>query len=119
MPYTRVFLDPDASYDDHPRWSPDGRLIAWFHVARGGSFDVNYGEIYTMNADGSNVRRLTNNTAEEFRPAWSPDGREIVFNSNRDGDHEVFVMNADGTNVRQLTTNGAADEEPHWRWAVP
>jgi Tol biopolymer transport system component len=41
-------------------------------------------EIYTANADGSGVRRLTTAQGIDGTPAWSPDGRRIVFRSNRD-----------------------------------
>ena len=52
-----------------------------------------------MNADGSGVTRLTNNSVSDRYPKWSPDGRRIAFTSNRDGDHEIYVMNADGSGV--------------------
>jgi dipeptidyl aminopeptidase/acylaminoacyl peptidase len=54
-------------------------------------------EIFTMNADGSDVRQLTANAAADTRPDWSPDGTKIVFESNRDGNSEIYVMNADVT----------------------
>src|SRR5215208_3831615 len=53
-------------------------------------------DIYTMNADGSGVTRLTNDPARDIQPAWSPDGTKIAFVSIRDGNTEVYVMNADG-----------------------
>jgi Tol biopolymer transport system component len=46
-------------------------------------------EIYVMNADGTGLQRLTNNTASDTRPSWSPDGTKIVFASNRDGNFEL------------------------------
>ena len=67
-----------------------------------------------LNADGTNVRQLTNNTHYDDFPSWSPDGNHIAFNSSRDGDDEVFVMNADGTNQRQLTNNTRNDWAPSW-----
>src|SRR3954447_25850897 len=54
-------------------------------------------EIYTMTADGSDARRLTNNAAFDAGPTLSPDGKRIAFVSHRDGNYEIYLMNADGT----------------------
>ncbi len=71
-------------------------------------------EIYTMDADGGGLLRLTENTAEDFSPAWSPDGTRLAFVSGRDGNHEIYVMNADGTGQHRLTHHDAADLSPAW-----
>ena len=84
-----------------------GDLIA-FNSDRDGDW-----EIFVMNADGTDVRQLTNND-DDGSPAWSPDGERIAFISTRDGDYEIFVMNADGTEVRQLTDNDDGDYQPSW-----
>jgi Tol biopolymer transport system component len=67
-----------------------------------------------MDADGSNVTRLTNNPAEDCCSNWSPDGLRIAFRSDRDGNEEIYVMDADGANVTRLTDNPAEDDSPSW-----
>ena len=47
-------------------------------------------EIYTMRADGSDARRLTNNAAFDAGPTFSPDGKRIAFVSHRDGNYEIY-----------------------------
>ncbi len=70
-----------------------------------------------MDADGSNVQRLTHTPVREggsFAPEWSPDGQKIVFDSTRDGNFEVYVIDADGSNVQRLTHNDKVDARPAW-----
>jgi hypothetical protein len=78
-----------------------------FHSNRSGDFDI-----YVMNADGSGVIQLTNNTYPEFDPIWSPDGTRIAFGRFDGGDFEVIVINADGTGETQLTNNDVVHDFP-------
>ena len=81
-------------------------------------------EIYVMDADGGNPRRLTNNRADDWSPVWSPDGKQIAFISDRDGHprrripdwfaSEIYVMDADGGNQLNLTDHPADDRSPSW-----
>jgi dipeptidyl aminopeptidase/acylaminoacyl peptidase len=113
---TRLTYNPvDHDKDRDSRWSPDGKKIAFASSFR----DVNghdlKGEIYVMNADGTNTTRLTNNIDFDRSPSWSPDGEKIAFTSDRDGNTEIYVMNAaDGTNTTRLTYISAIDDEPRW-----
>jgi TolB protein len=71
-------------------------------------------QIYLMNADGSNVRRLASGSNRDAVPAWSPDGRQIAFQSERDDNWEIYVVSADGGEAHNLTNNPAFDVKPDW-----
>ena len=61
-------------------------------------------EIYTMDADGTDVSRLTNNSFRDDNPSFNADGTRIIFSSNRNNSRdEIYVMNADGSNVKGAT----------------
>jgi TolB protein len=59
--------------------------------------------IFTANADGSGLKRITGNRGYDAEPVVSSDGKQIVFGSQREGNFDVYLMNADGTNLRRLT----------------
>jgi len=91
-----------------PVWAPDGSRIAFFARSEQG-FDV-----FGMNADGSEVTRLTRAHGDDVSPAWSPDGRRIAFVSDRDGDSDLYVVDTDGSHERRLTDDAAPDEAFEW-----
>ncbi len=73
------------------------------------------GEIYVMNADGSDERRLTNWRQWDGYPAWSPDGQQIAYYSYlEDKEWVIKVMDVDGGTPRQLTDSGSCDAAPYW-----
>ena len=78
-------------------------------------------EIYVMDADGTDLVRLTTDAWVQIAPvtevaslAWSPDGTKIAFIANRVGARQVFVMNADGTGLVKLTDHPAGNGAPAW-----
>jgi Tol biopolymer transport system component len=71
-------------------------------------------ELYVMNADGSDLRRLTDSTGANTNADWSPKGDRIAFESTRDGNSEIYVMNADGSDPVRLTTFDRVDTKPTW-----
>jgi TolB protein len=69
-------------------------------------------DIYTANADGSGLKRLTNYGVYTAEGTLSPDGKMIVFTSLKDGDLDVYTMSVGGTNVRRLTSTPGYDGGP-------
>src|SRR5919204_4148866 len=99
--------------DEDPAWSPDATTIA-FSSQRDGNE-----ELYTMRADGSDVRRLTRTPEPESQPTWSPDGTQLAFAStapDSEGNQRsaVFVANRDGTGRRQITAADEDASDPSW-----
>jgi TolB protein len=88
-----------------PAWSPRRDRIAL--VGRGEGRDEGAQELFVMDADGTNVKRLTVNDDADAAPSWSPDGERLVFaRAKRIGQEDVetflYAMNADGTRERIL-----------------
>lgn len=73
-------------------------------------------DIFVANADGSGLRKITNNPGYDAEPVVSPDGRKIVFGSQRDGDFDVYIMDANGSNLKRLTDRRGYDGGP---WFSP
>jgi len=71
-------------------------------------------DIFVMDADGRNLRQLTEHSANDIWPEWSPDGTQIAFPSRRDDNFEIYVINADGTNLRRLTNTASHEDFPAW-----
>ena len=93
-----------------PRWSPDGRSIAFDSQAEDGRFDV-----WTIGVDGSGLRQVTHDPADENTPSWSRDGRFLYFESNRTGRLEIWRVARAGGAEEQVTHEGgcnAALREP-------
>ena len=75
----------------------DGR-IAFAAAGKGGNVDV-----YAIDANGRNSRRLTEHAGFDACAAYSPSGRQIAFCSDRSGSYQVWLMSAAGSGERQLT----------------
>ena len=71
--------------------APSGRIV----------FD-NFRDVWSINADGTGLTRLTRSPRPDFDATWSPDGARIAFRSERNGEPEIWLMNADGSRQRRL-----------------
>ncbi|UCC63105.1 MAG: PD40 domain-containing protein, partial [Anaerolineae bacterium] len=90
-----------------PRAAPGGGRVAFVSDRDGNP------EIYVVDYDKTNERRLTYNEHAEWHPSWSHSGNRLVFSSDRDGDdHEIYIMDVDGSYVTRLTYNDDWDSWP-------
>jgi Tol biopolymer transport system component len=101
------------SFSGTPRWSPDGRYIAF-----DSTIEVTRSAIYVIGAEGGRVRRVTTGDSDDAVPSWSRDGRLIYFASNRTGENQVWKVPAEGGEAVQVTKKGgfAAFESPDGRY---
>ncbi len=89
-----------------PSWSPNGTQLAMECWGNGS----NGHDICVYDADGTNVRRLTNSAAYDWWPAWSPNGALIAF----ERDDDIYAIAAAGTNLINLTKSQAEEHRPRW-----
>jgi Tol biopolymer transport system component len=123
-------LTSTPGYDGGPFFSRDGRSIVYRAHHPGDSTDLaDYRrlldaglvrpttlDIWVMDADGSNQRRVTTSAAANFAPFFHPDGRRIIFSSNihePDGrNFDLYLVNLDGSGLERVTTHPDFDGFP-------
>lgn len=88
------------------QWSPVGIDIAW--VARSGTDRQQ--DVFVSHADGSGLRNITANPAEDYHIAWSPDGTLIAFTSDRGGAANLYAYDLSASKLWRLTTESAHDD---------
>lgn len=129
-------LTDRVGYDGGPWYSPDGRSIVWrawypetdderrqWKDAMENDYIIAVPlDIWVMDADGTNKRRIMRNGATNWAPSWHRDGKRIVFSSNMDDwredlgqfghNFEIYIVNSDGTGLERVTRNTVFDSFP-------
>jgi TolB protein len=99
-----VWLRDKIGNGFHPRWSPDGKHIAYVGLTGG---------IYVMRPDGSGKHLITNGGFTDDGPSWSPDGRRIVFTQQETATRwRLYVVGIDGKGLRRSGAGAAVN--PSW-----
>lgn len=96
------------------RFSPDGSKVAMVLSGEGNP------EVYTANANGRGVKRITRTSGVESSPTFSPDGRQLLFTSDMAGGPQLYVMPVEGGRASRLPTNiSRYCAEPDWSKGDP
>lgn len=110
-----INVSNDPAEDYQPSWFSDTRPLVgtgeW--IAFTSNREGNQ-EIYIMRNDGSELRNVTNHSANDYLPEGSPDGTRITFTSNRDGQQEVYLTDLEGLSITNLSQNSAEDYYSTW-----
>ena len=106
----RLTNTPDLD-EQQPAFSRDGSKLVY--RVSDGHFHPSSFELYTSDANGGKVARITNDSCAEESPTWTPDGKQIVFSSNRNDPNpdcllppcrlDLYVIRSDGSHLSQLT----------------
>lgn len=91
-----------------PRYSPDGKKIAFASDRTGGT------EVWVCDSEGRDQVQLTKFGGHAGAPRWSPDGSQIVLDARPEGSSDIYVVRADGGSLRRLTNEPSAEVLPVW-----
>jgi TolB protein len=97
----------EGNYNTSPSWSSLNQ------IAYAGMDDGHF-NIYTINPDGSGLRKLTDTQGNSEDPCWYVNGRYVVFSSNRDGEYHIYLMMANGMNQKRITVLKGEQTSPSW-----
>lgn len=103
-----IQITKDSADEYVPSFSPDQRTLLLMSNRTGDW------QIFTLNPDGSNWKRLTEGGNEYHHARFSPDGKRIIFSSDISGDFEIYTMATDGTGLRRLTYSDGSDTYPSY-----
>ena len=117
-------LTDNEYYEESPSWSPNGKQIIFTRQLRDKNDTTHAanGEIFIMDSDGSNVKRLTNKVGYDSGSVFSPNGKQIAFYGNNEEKWDIYIMNSDGSELTNLTNETIECYSPSWspdgKWIV-
>ncbi len=97
-----------------PQISPDGKNIAFTVTESNLAEGKSKTEVYLMDADGNNIRKLTDNPAADNHPRWSPDGKSLLFLSTRHEGLQAWLLPLDGGDPVQMTHFATGVSDAVW-----
>jgi len=107
--FDEATVSPMTSDDNvywYGRWSPDANRIA---LSR-------HTDVYVMDADGSDLRKIIGGLGQQIHPAWAPVGARLVYQGHASPDYEIYMIDADDEEAgrTQVSFNEDNDYTPDW-----
>ncbi len=99
--------------DSRPRFSLDGKRVAFVRKLSDGSTDIFTLEVDTGNGPSA-AKALTDDDGDETNFEWAPNGRNIIYVSERDGNPEIYAVDTREKTTRRMTQNRVDDADPKW-----
>jgi len=99
-------ITSDKSIALLPRWSPDGKYLAYGSYKEGGPF------LYLKDMISGSVRRLSGQSGLNIGASWAPNGKEIALTLSHKGNPDIFIINLQGKILQQLVHNYGIDVSP-------
>lgn len=100
--------------DSSPRFSPDGRKLAFSRVQRDGSNDIYTLVVDDGDGESSEPVNVSRERGDEVQFEWSPNGRHIVYLSDRAGNSEIYAIDLERDETVRLTQNRVEDVNVRW-----
>ncbi|MCS3904190.1 TolB protein [Methylohalomonas lacus] len=91
-----------------PRWSPDGRRLAYV------SFEGRNSAVYIQNVYSGQRKEVASHSGINSAPAWSPDGNKLAMTLSKDGSPDIYVMDIDSDRLQRVTNSSSIDTEAAW-----
>lgn len=91
-----------------PKWSPDGRFIAYV------SFEGNRSAIKIVDVARGSIKKVSNFPGINGAPAWSPDGKSLAVVLSKDGTPNLYIVSLIDNSLQRITKSRAIDTEPYW-----
>lgn len=99
--------DKNFVYDMFPHWNGSGDKIVF---TRQYLLENDRNEIWTMNVDGSDAKKIV----DGYAASWSPDGMKLVFSKDTDGNEDLYTCDKDGANSLKLIDSQSNESFPMW-----
>ena len=112
-PESTVLLQEDAASYIAPKWSPDGKWIA-FYRREFSQEDSRHYDVYLIPAPGGKMQFLVTTGESRGGISWSPDSKELAFVKGKGNKTDVYVVSIDTGAIRPFTTDGKENTKPAW-----